>query len=125
MILFISEQIFIKILLVLAILDEPRLKTFDGNFSVKKFKLSQMDKSYMVYCKCWYKIYKNSFLKQNNIKFSNNHAKYENHFLLYANTVSIINKPLYNYRIRETSISQSVKNWDDLKSVAHKMSIGN
>lgn len=77
MILFIFKQNIYSDFTGITTLDETRLKTLDGIFSVKKLKLSQMDKPYMAYCECWYKIYKNSFLQQNNIKFSNNHAKYE------------------------------------------------
>jgi glycosyltransferase involved in cell wall biosynthesis len=99
--------------------DFSRLYSFRGNFYNTCLKLNSLTRPYMDYCECWYKIYKSSFLQKYDIKFTNGHRKYEDQpfyfkALLYANTVSILDKPLYNYRIRETSISQSTNSWDDL-----------
>ena len=84
-------------------IDSRRLSRFWGYTNEKNLRLKDIEKPFIVTGEIWYKIYKTSFLKENNIKFSNGKFGEDGQFtigaLLKADTVSVLNKVLYNYRV--------------------------
>lgn len=98
--------------------DFQRLEAFKGHFHNPKIKFSELKRPYMAFCESCNRIYKKSFLDKYNIRYPE-HLYYEDQpfifkALLYANNVSILDRPIYNYRIRHNSTTWKVKGFDDL-----------
>jgi len=66
----------------------------------------------------WGKIFNKEFLEKNNIKYAPLYLCEDIPFsflsLLMSNNISILNKKLYVYRVRNNSASSKYKNWQDL-----------
>ena len=65
---------------------------------------------------CWYKIYNTNFIINNNITFDTSAFEdqcFNIKIFSTAKSISVLNKPLYNYRIRKSSISTTSSNWKD------------
>ena len=90
-----------------------RLKYFnDGYKTGASFHFYDLKKRFVSGCEVWYKIYKKSFLDKNNIRFHDIHFLEDVPFyfqvITQANTVSILNQKLYNYRLRSNTNLLSV-----------------
>lgn len=97
--------------------ESNRLRSF-AEYGEKTFSLKDMEKPNLRYGESCYKIYKKSFLRKNNIRFLEQRFCEDIPFYIQcvvsAKNVSVINKPLYYYRLRSnSSISQTV-NWKEL-----------
>lgn len=108
------------------VINNDRLLAFMGNIWNKNITINDLSKPFMSYCECWYKIYNLKFIKNFKITFTDSKCYFEDQpfyfkVLLYSNNFSVIDKPLYNYRIREKSISQSVESWDSLLETRKKI----
>ena len=105
-----------------------RLKYFNDNYkSGDSFHFYDLKRRFISGCEAWYKIYRKSFLEKNNIKFDDIHFLEDVPFyfqvITHANTVSILNKTLYNYRLRTKTNLLSVgpiSNWEDSFLVRQK-----
>lgn len=88
-------------------IDKYRLKPFENFINTKQIKLKEIDIPYIQTCEIWYKIYKKSFIDNNSIKFSEGRFGEDGQFslmtLAFADTISIIDLPLYHYRIHSNS----------------------
>ena len=76
----------------------------------------EINTPFFVGCECWYKIYNTKFLINNNFTFDKGafeDQSFNVKILTSANSISILNKPLYNYRIRKNSITATSLNWKD------------
>ncbi len=101
-----------------------RLAPLKNHFNQPKINLRELKN----YISCAYtvtQIYSLNFIKDNNILFSNNKFAEDVPFyikaIVSAKDVSIINEPLYFYRIQEKSSSQTFyDNWNDLLDVRYK-----
>lgn len=65
---------------------------------------------------CWYKIYKKGFLLDNNLEFDKGafeDQRFNVRILTLAKSISVLNKPLYNYRKHNESITASSTSWKD------------
>ena len=94
-----------------------RLKKFENIKNNKSATVFDIKKHFLGNSECWYKIYNKKFLLQNNILFSE--EKYEDgifnlKLFIYAKSISILDKPLYHYRIRAGSTATTVKNYIEL-----------
>lgn len=71
--------------------------------------LNDIEKNFIISCFGWAAIYKREFINEYNIRFpQNRHFEDQIFFqlaVLYSKTISLINKALYNYRIRENSLT--------------------
>ena len=101
-------------------LDRARLKLFEKDIDNPHIRFSALDYQFWGFGECIYKIYKNSFLKQNFIKFGVERfcedLFFYVHSVVCANDVSILNKSLYNYRIHNNNTIFK-PNYKDLLSV--------
>lgn len=98
-----------------------RLRHFTNFSSSQNIRLYEYDDWFITTGEPWYKIYKRDFLNNNNIRFSNLRICEDVPFyikvIVCAETVSVLNLPLYNYRIRDNSCGTTcVYNWKDLFS---------
>lgn len=86
-----------------------RIRYFEDAINSSNIKLSLQNKPFMKNMLSCVQIYNTSFLKENNITFANLRLGEDVPFLVKAMTladsISIIQKPLYNYRIYENSTS--------------------
>ncbi|MCM1338071.1 MAG: LicD family protein [Muribaculaceae bacterium] len=101
-----------------------RLKPFKKNFEDENLKLCNF-KNYIKCSFTWSQIYSKKFITENNIKYSQGKLGEDVPFyikaLIYANTISIIQKPLYYYRIHKNSVSFAYnKQWRDLIAVRYQ-----
>lgn len=85
-----------------------------------KIKFSDMDINWVKNAHTWHYIYNREFLNKNNIKYGQQHLCEDVIFMVkstaLAQDLSVIVKPLYNYRKRSEETNQSSKNflWKDL-----------
>ena len=99
------------------LITSERLKTFPKNcngISLSNFKELTID-----FAAIWCQIYKKDFLYRINARFTPTRTCEDNPFffntLCNANTVSVINIPLYNYRLRDDdSLPYYITNWKDV-----------
>lgn len=97
-----------------------KLKLFTKNKNGKSFKLFSIETPFLTGAESWYRIYKREFLNQNNIRFSEEKFCEDIPFsfksYVLAKSVSILNKPLYIYRIVNTSSTTScaLNYWKDV-----------
>lgn len=96
-----------------------RLRHFVNFTPIENIKLYEYGNWCITTGEPWYKIYKKEFLNKNNIRFSNLRICEDVPFyikvIVCSNTVSILNEPLYNYRIRQDSCGTTcVYNWKDI-----------
>lgn len=81
-------------------------------------KLSEVKKNFFQSAYSWKQIYNHQFLLDNNIKFTNLRLCEDTPFVFIAYSlskdISILNKSLYKYRIRKSSLSFSADNWQDV-----------
>ena len=92
--------------------NDIRLQPFLNYFNKANVKLYEIDVPFIKTFEIWYKIYNHSFIKQNQIKFSTERFGEEGDFSLKAivlsDTASFIDKHLYNYRIRTSSVTTQI-----------------
>lgn len=96
-------------------IDTYRLAPFWGYTAEKQIKLRNIEKPFISTGEIWYKIYRTSFIKSNNIHFSTARLGEDSQFTvlayIYANTVSVLNKVLYNYRRQRPKSASSSQNY--------------
>ena len=85
---------------------------------LNKINLKLIDEPFLAVFPCWYKIYSAKFVKENNLQFLDGinfeGRKFYLQAVVLANSVSVINKPLYNYRIsRKGAITTNPKYYKD------------
>lgn len=107
---------------------DSRLKQFRQFYHTGSFSLSNVDNLSLQFGESGYKIYSRGFIINNDIKFST-------HFLLedvpfyikaavYAKSVSVLDKPLYYYLIRNNSAVSNGDKWLDIfeaRDIAYKI----
>jgi len=95
-------------------IDTKRLKPFLKLLDNPKIKFSELTEPFMSYGECIYKIYKREFLEKYNIRFTSMRCCEDVPFymkaIVNAGSVSVIDRPLYYYRFRETSTIANLKN---------------
>ncbi len=97
-----------------------RIESFLRFVEQRCFKFSDLDKNWLKNAFCVVQIYNRDFLNRNNIRYANLRLGEDCLFftkaVVYANNVSVIAKPLYNYRIRDNNENQSSKSdlWREL-----------
>ncbi|MBR6127579.1 glycosyltransferase family 2 protein [bacterium] len=103
-------------------IDETRLKPFKTKFKEgESFSYKDLNAPFMHYGEIWYKIYSHDFLKKNNITmpyglwFAGD-LPFNAKIITHANTISYINTPLYNYRMRSDK-SNSIYNTMNYKNL--------
>ncbi len=89
-----------------------RLQPFSDYFNKSNVKLYEIGIPFIKTFEIWYKIYNHSFIKQNQIKFSTERFGEEGDFslktIVLSDTASFIDKHLYNYRIRNSSVTTQI-----------------
>ena len=95
---------------------DPRLGRYSEYFSNKNLKFSFFENS-----ECWTKIYRKNFLTENNIvnysgKSFGEDLYFTTKMILAADTFSILNKSLYNYRVHDNNMSRKPL-YDDLINI--------
>ena len=101
---------------------ERNIKAFSNHYNRKSFYLHEIDKPFIASSEAWYKIYKKSFLDKYNIRFGAEKFGEDTSFyincIINSNTVSVLNKYLYNYRKIDTSSCTTCgeKYWKDIFS---------
>ena len=96
--------------------NNEKIKPFLDISNKKQFNADDINSFFLGNCECWYKIYNTEFLIKNKIYFTR--GAYEDqtfNCMIYnlANSISVLNIPLYNYRIRSGSITTQVSTFDD------------
>lgn len=104
--------------------DYLRLKPFLSKLGKNSFSFEEINIPYMGFGEAVYKIYKKDFLNRNNIRFSENRFGEDIPFyiktIISTNNVSVIDKPLYVYRLREQSAITNPLNYIELLSSRKK-----
>lgn len=86
----------------------------------KNIKFSDLDINWLKNAHTWFYAYNKKFLDNNKIRYGEFHLCEDVPFIVkatyFAKDISVIVKPLYNYRARNTATNQSSKNylWHDL-----------
>lgn len=106
-------------------IDTYRLAPFKHYFNGHSFKLSDINPSFIQTSEAWYKIYSRNFLIKNHIRFSSEYLcediPFYIHAIIASNSVSVLNMPIYNYRIRKDSASSSGnRHWKDIFTAREK-----
>jgi hypothetical protein len=88
------------------------LKAFQKLKESPSINLSELDTPFIQSSYVWVQIYNKNFLNANNIRYSEDlrigeDAIFYFKSILYSNTISILNKPLYNYRINNNSTTNA------------------
>lgn len=102
------------------IVDNTRLKPLkDAIFNTEKINLSELLNNFITAVFSWNKIYSRKLIMDNNIRYSETYLCEDAVFTIgaisNANSVSILDMPIYNYRIRKTSQSSSFKkHWEEI-----------
>jgi len=85
------------------VVDDSRLSAFISQIDNPKINLLELEKPFLKTVETVYKIYNREFLNKYNIRFSTETLGEDIIFciksLLYAKDISVLNLPLYNYRI--------------------------
>ena len=80
-------------------------------------KLSKIKKNFFQSAYAWKQIYNRQFLIDNEIEFQNFRFCEDTPFVfisyILSDDISILNKSLYKYRVRKSSLSFSANNWQD------------
>ena len=87
---------------------QKTLKPYKAVENDSAIVLSDLDDHFIVSCYIWTLIYRKSFLAKNNIRFNQDYEPFEDQpffiqTFIQANSISVIYKALYNYRIRNNS----------------------
>ena len=95
--------------------NDKRFESLASQPNLSDINPAEIDKSFFSPVTAWSKIYNREFLLINKMKFYEERKTYEDKFfytraLNCANSISFINKPLYNYRKREGSITRVLIN---------------
>ena len=105
--------------------NDKRIGKFRKYINQPQVRFSDIDEPFMSFCECWFKIYKTSFLKDNNLYFEVGYAYEDVNFyfnLILCNPVfSVIDTPLIVYRKRKGAITENSSYWRDLLYVREKM----
>lgn len=100
--------------------NKRRIKHFLPFENESNIDLKNLDKNWISGAFCTHQIYKKSFLIDNNILFPKckitEDALFYSMVTTHAKSMSVINKPLYNYRIRECATNLSSKHglWSEM-----------
>ena len=104
--------------------DSYRLEPYKEVLDNPHISYKDLDKDFWRTSFAWTQIYNREFLLENEICFSKNYLSEDVPFYakLVANTddISVIDAPLYNYRIRSSSLSNNRKLWKQIFSTRHK-----
>lgn len=79
-------------------------------------KISEIKIPFWSNAECWYKIYSTKFYKENHLEFDRGafeDQRFNIRIYALAQSISILDKPLYNYRKRDDSITSVSLNWKD------------
>lgn len=94
-------------------IDNDKLSGFKKIMNNPQINLATCQNQYMKTAYTWSQIYSKKFVVENDIKYSETFLCEDLVFLvkaiINANTVSVLNKPIYNYRVRKSSISFILK----------------
>ena len=100
--------------------DYIRLKPFISKVGMKSFCFENVDKTFMKFGEAVYKIYKKDFLNKYDIRFTSNKFGEDIPFYIKAvintDNVSVIDTPLYIYRMRAESATTNPNNFKELLS---------
>lgn len=87
--------------------DQARLNKFQQDLGNTHIEFHKLTYPFFGYGESWYKIYNRDFLIKNNIKFSQERMAEDLPFyaqvIVNAKDASILNKPLYHYRIHQSN----------------------
>ncbi len=90
-------------------------KTFGDKINESRLKVSEFDVNYIENCFSTCRIYSKDFLNKNNIRYADLRFNQDNVFVfnaaVSADTISILDKPLYFYRIHNESTCFNPKHW--------------
>lgn len=98
---------------------EYRLLPFCNYFNVESFNIKNFTFPFFNFGSTWGYIFRKNFIEKNNIKYDNLKLQEDVNFLikayLNANSISVINLPLYNYRLnRDGAATLNTKFWKDI-----------
>ncbi len=97
--------------------EENHLKSFAGQINNPQIRVSELETNFFNNGYAWGKIYNRDFLQRNNIKFLPQYLCEDGPFILLSlalsNSISVINKPLYYYRVRDNSASADISRWKE------------
>ena len=98
--------------------DSYRIEPYKVLIDNPHISYKDLDKDFWRTSFAWTQIYSREFLLENEICFSKNYLSEDVPFYakLVANTndISVINEPLYNYRIRKASLSFDNTRWEEI-----------
>lgn len=100
--------------------DRTKLKAFEYIiYNQENINLSELQNDYLKTAFTWTQIYSRKFILDNNVRYSETYLCEDTVFIvkaiINANSVSILDIPIYNYRIRKTSLSSALKKyWQDI-----------
>jgi len=100
------------------IVDTKKLKNFLEHTD-NQINLSQIQDNFLEAGYTWSQIYSREFLIKNSIRYSETYLCEDLIFvirtIINSPTISILNQPIYNYRIRKSSLCNSLKTfWKDI-----------
>lgn len=100
-------------------IDTKKLKPFADIINNQKIYLSKLQNDYLKTSFTITQIYSQKFIIDNDVRYSETYLCEDTVFIVKAitsaNTVSILNEPIYNYRVRNNSLSSGLKShWKDL-----------
>ena len=96
--------------------DYAKLANFSNIKSKTNAKAIEIDVPFWGNAECWYKIYNAKFFKENNLEFDKGafeDQRFNVRLFTLAESFSVLDKPLYNYRKRKNSITAVSSNWKD------------
>lgn len=96
--------------------DHAKLAKFNDIKDKTNVKTIEIDTPFWDNAECWYKIYNTKFFKGNNLEFDKGafeDQRFNVKLYALAESFSILDKPLYNYRKRKHSITAVSSNWKD------------
>lgn len=98
-------------------IDKKSIEQFTDIIGNKNAGIKDLKVPFLFSSQCWYKIYNSEFIKKHSINF--HYCNFEDGIFnvkcfLYSNSFSVLNEPLYHYRIRYDSITMNKNSWKDL-----------
>ena len=104
-----------------------KTRVFKSIIGISQATVADIENVFRASAEVWYKIYRKNFLKENNIKLDSRSFEGQTwniRIYAYAKSFSYIDKPLYNYRVRNDSLTSISTNWENLidrKEAAYEM----
>ena len=97
--------------------EDNHLKSFAGQINNPQIRVKELETNFFCNGYAWGKIYNREFLQRNNIKFLPQYLCEDGPFILLSlalsRSISILNKSLYYYRVRNDSTSKDISRWHE------------